>query len=96
MTDTYARSLFLVKYDRISIGEYCMAKTENISMADVCAIVNDYRGMCFWNMADDFKPQNASHLKLVAERLENYGDMVAYRFAGRIREWLSQNFNPPY
>ena len=73
-----------------------MEETQNISMADVCAVVDDYRGMCFWNMADDFKPQNDSHLKLVAERLENYGDMFAYRFAGRIREWLSQNFNPQY
>ena len=73
-----------------------MTKTDNISMADVCTMVDDYRGMCFWNMADDFKPQNASQLKLVAERLENYGDMVAYRFAGRIREWLSQNFNHQY
>ena len=63
-----------------------MAKAESISMADVCAVADDYRSMCFWNMADDFKPQNASHSKLAAERLENYGDMAAYRFAGRIRE----------
>lgn len=73
-----------------------MTKTDSISMADVCAMVDDYRSMCFWNMSDDFKPQNASQLKLVAERLENYGDMVAYRFAGRIREWLSQNFSHQY
>ena len=73
-----------------------MTKTDSISMADVCAMVDAYRSMCFWNMADDFKPQNAGQLKLVAERLENYGDMVAYRFAGRIREWLSQNFSHPY
>jgi hypothetical protein len=70
-----------------------MLKSDKISFADVCAMVDDYRSMCFWNMAEDFKPKNASHLKLVAERLENYGDMVAYRFAGRIREWLSQNSN---
>ena len=73
-----------------------MTKTDNISMADVCTMVDDYRGMCFWNMADDFKPQNDGQLKLVAERLEKYGDMVAYRFAGRIREWLSQNFSHQY
>ena len=62
-----------------------MTNTNNISMADVYAEVDDYRGMCFWNMADDFRPQCASHLKLVAERLENYGDMFAYRFAGKIK-----------
>ena len=73
-----------------------MTKTDSISMADVCAMVDDYRSMCFWNMADDFRPQNVGQLKLVAERLENYGDMVAYRFAGRIREWLSQNFSHQY
>ena len=73
-----------------------MTKKDSISMADVCAMVDNYRSMCFWNMADDFRPQNVGQLKLVAERLENYGDMVAYRFAGRIREWLSQNFNHQY
>ena len=67
-----------------------------ISMADVCAMVDDYRGMCYWNMADDFKPQNDRHLKLVAERLENYGDLYAFKFAGRIREWLSRNSNPQF
>ena len=35
-------------------------------------------------------------LKDAMENPENYGDMVAYRFAGRIREWLSQNFNHQY
>ena len=27
-------------------------------------------------MTDDFKPQNATRLKQVAEKLENYGDMA--------------------
>ena len=47
-----------------------MTNTNNISMADVYAVVDDYRGMCFWNMADDFRPQSASAYKLV-QRLGN-------------------------
>ena len=39
--------------------------------------------LCLGNMTDDFKPQNATRLKQVAEKLENYGDMVA---ANKIKE----------
>ena len=65
-----------------------------LSKDEVRSVVDDYRGMCFWSMAEDFTPRDARQLLLVAENLERYGDMAAYRHAGRIREWLSQISSP--
>ena len=52
--------------------------------------------MCFWFMDRDFRPKDAAGLKIVVENLEHYGDMAAYRRAGRIREWLSRVSSPAY
>ena len=71
-----------------------MTIKEILSKDEVRSVVDDYRGMCFWNMAEDFTPQDARQLRLVVENLERYGDMAAYRRAGRIREWLSQISSP--
>lgn len=52
------------------------------------SVVNDYRGMCFWNFAEDFLPHTRRDLSLVADNLEKYGDLKAYKIAGEIRKWL--------
>ncbi len=66
-------------------------KLEEILAKDlVRTVVDDYRGMCFWSLAEDFRPSNERELEIVAENLERYGDMKAYRLAGKIRSWLSQ------
>ena len=54
------------------------------------SLIDDYRGMCLWNFAEDFMPKDEQQVLFAVEALENYGDMNAYRKAGRIREWLSQ------
>ena len=53
------------------------------------SLINDYRTMCFWNVATDFLPQNERQLLFALDNLERYGTMDAYRSAGRIRKWLS-------
>ena len=58
------------------------------------SVVEDYRSMCFWNMAEDFYPSNARQLQIVVDDLERYGDMAAYRYAGKITKWLSQVSSP--
>ena len=45
-------------------------------------------------MAEDFYPSNARQLQIVVDDLERYGDMAAYRYAGKIRKWLSQVSSP--
>jgi hypothetical protein len=67
-----------------------------LSSDEVRSVVDDYRSMCFWFMDRDFRPKDAAGLKIVVENLEHYGDMAAYRRAGRIREWLSQVSSPAY
>lgn len=52
------------------------------------SVVEDYRSMCFWNLAEDFLPRTPTDLALVAENLEKYGDLKAYKIAGEIRKWL--------
>jgi len=61
---------------------------EIVQTEDVRSLIADYRGMCFWNMAEDFYPQNRAQLLMAMDCLEKYGDMNAYRRAGRIRQWL--------
>ena len=65
-----------------------------VASHEIHSVVDDYRSMCFWNMAEDFYPSNARQLQIVVDDLERYGDMAAYRYAGKIRKWLSQVSSP--
>ena len=67
-----------------------MTVEEIIKTPECQSLVNDYRTMCFWNVAEDFLPQNERQLLFALDNLEHYGTMDAYRRAGRIRAWLSQ------
>jgi len=60
-----------------------IVKTDYVKSA-----IADYRSMCFWNMAEDFYPKNREQLLIAVDCLEKYGNMDAYRRAGRIRKWL--------
>lgn len=65
-----------------------MTIEEIVRTEDVRSVVEDYRSMCFWNVAEDFFPHDRAQLLMVLDNLEKYGDMAAYRRAGRIRQWL--------
>ena len=65
-----------------------------VSSHEIHSVVDDDRSMCFWNMAEDFYPSNARQLQIVVDDLERYGDRAAYRYAGKIRKWLSQVSSP--
>lgn len=67
-----------------------------INSEELKAIVDDYRAMCLWSMDEGFMPKDERQLAVLAESLERYGDMSAYRKAGRIREWLSHRSNAAY
>ena len=70
-----------------------MTIREIIESKEFRSVVNDYRGMCLWNLPEDFMPQNERQIEMVIDNLEHYGDLSAYRRAGRIRAWLSQVSN---
>ena len=65
-----------------------MTIEEIVKSETVRTLVDEYRGMCFWNFAEDFLPRTREQLLMVLDNLERYGDLAAYRRAGRIREWL--------
>ena len=67
-----------------------MTIEEIVNSKELRSLIDDYRGMCLWNFAEDFMPKDEQQVLFAVEALENYGDMNAYRKAGRIREWLSQ------
>lgn len=59
-----------------------------LSSAELKSVVEDYRSMCFWNMAEDFMPQTREQVLAALDNLERYGTLDAYRRAGVIRSWL--------
>ena len=65
-----------------------MTDEEIIRSKDMRSVVADYRAMCFWNMAEDFYPQNREQVLMALDCLEKYGNLDAYLRAGRIRKWL--------
>ena len=73
----------------MTVGE--IVKTEEYR-----SMVNDYREMCLWSFGDVLNPQSDVQLEMILNAIETYGDMYALKRAGRIRKWLSQNFNPKY
>jgi hypothetical protein len=48
--------------------------------------VTRYRTQCLWNMDPQASPEG---LHFIAERLKKYGDMDAWRLAGRIERSLA-------
>ena len=65
-----------------------MTIEEIVQSQTVRDLINEYRGMCFWNFAEDFLPRTRAQLLMALDYLERYGDLAAYRRAGRIRKWL--------
>ncbi|MBR0197606.1 MAG: hypothetical protein IJQ34_05695 [Kiritimatiellae bacterium] len=51
------------------------------------SLVEDYRDTCLWFMKDAFHPKDARQLECILSSIESYGDMAAYKKAGRIRQW---------
>ena len=52
------------------------------------SVVDDYRAMCFWNVASDFFPKTREEVVFALDNLDRYGTLDAYRRAGEIRSWL--------
>jgi hypothetical protein len=73
-----------------------MTLNEILNDEELRSLIDKYRSVCFWNFADDFMPKNERQLHVAIDNLERYGDMEAYRRAGRIKKWLSQISSPAY
>ena len=73
-----------------------MTVEEIMEKEDIRSTVENCRSMCLWSLSEDFMPKTAEQLLVLADNMERYGDLSAYRKAGRIRKWLSQSSSPEY
>ena len=73
-----------------------MTVEEIIRTDEYQSVVKDYRDVCLWFANGVERPSNEVQLEQVLSSIETYGDMNAFKRAGRIRQWLSPHFNPKY
>ena len=73
-----------------------MPLSEVINSEDFKSVVRDYRHMCLWFANDVFHPQDEVQLEQILSSIEASGDRTAFKRVGRIRKWLSPDFNPKY
>ena len=59
-----------------------MSISEVVNPKELRSAVEDYRGMCFWNMDEDFMPTNRWQVLFALDNLKRYGNMAAYRRTG--------------
>ena len=67
-----------------------MTRSADELSAAVDALVEQYRNRCLWFLRSDYYPTSDSERLRVLEYIERYGDLEAYRRAGRLKRWLSQ------
>jgi hypothetical protein len=57
------------------------------------ALVDEYRDRYLWFLHNDYYPATDRERMRALEYIERYGDLDAYRRAGRLKRWLSQSSN---
>ena len=73
-----------------------MTVEEIVNTEEFQSLMRDYRTMCLWFAPENCCPHNDVQLEQILTSFERYGDLAAYKRAGRIRKWLSPDFNPKY
>ena len=56
-------------------------------------IVDRYRGRCLWFLRPGYYPETVEEALRVLDSIERYGDREAFKRAGEVRRWLSQDTN---
>lgn len=64
-------------------------------LQQVHALVDQYRAQCLWYLREDYYPRTAAETLRVLDAIERHGDLAAFKRAGAIRQWLSQNSSAP-
>lgn len=60
---------------------------------EIRALVDEYRDRCLWFLERDYYPATLEEVRQVLRHIEEHGDLVAFKRAARIRQWLLQNSN---
>jgi len=52
-------------------------------------LMDEYRTRCLWFLRSDYYPRTREEALRVLDAIEKHGDVLAFRRAGEIRQWLS-------
>jgi hypothetical protein len=58
---------------------------------EIDRLVDQYRLSCLWYLRADYYPRSDAERLRVLDAIARYGDLPAFRRAGRLRQWLSQH-----
>lgn len=72
-----------------------MKAEQQTVMADVRALVDEYRQRCLWFWRDDYYPTTPAEALRALEYIERHGDVAAFRKVAPLKQWLLQNSNAP-
>ena len=56
-------------------------------------LVDEYRTRCLWFLRPDYYPATREEQLSVLGYVERYGDVMAFRRAARLRQWLLHPYN---
>jgi len=65
-----------------------MAVDEIARTDEYRSLIDDYKDTCLWSAADCYHPTDKCQVDYLLRSIETYGDMSAFKRAGRIRQWL--------
>ncbi len=72
-----------------------MAPDVSSAMAEVRALVDEYRASCLWFLREDYYPGSPEDAVRVLAAIEQHGDVTAFRRAATLRRWLSRHTSAP-
>ncbi len=61
----------------------------------VNALVDAYRDRCLWFLRADYYPTDREDVLRTLDYIRRYGDREAFRKAGELYQWLSQDSSKP-
>ena len=64
----------------------------NVSFAEINALIEEYRDRCLWFLAPRYTPTTPDEAMRTLNLIERYGDRTAYRRAERLKQWLQHHF----
>lgn len=62
-------------------------------MKRVNTLIDEYRARCLWYLREDYYPQTPEDACRTLEAIEKHGDVVAFKKAAELRQWLLRNSN---
>lgn len=69
-----------------------MNPMNNVSFAEINALIEEYRDRCLWFLAPRYTPTTPDEAMRTLNLIERYGDRAAYQRAERLKKWLLHHF----